>query len=103
MSKGAMLTHRNIAVNAQQSHKFFEEEHPFGEDRCLTVIPLFHVFGMTSCMNLSILNGAAIILLPKFELEEVLQTIKQEQPTTFPECRRCILHLSIIHVRRNTV
>ena len=84
VSKGAMLTHRNISVNAQQSHAFFEEEHPFGKDKCLTVIPLFHVFGMTSCMNLSILNGATIILLPKFELEEVLQTIKEEQPTTFP-------------------
>lgn len=84
VSKGAMLTHRNISVNAQQSHIFFENEHPFGVDRCLTVIPLFHVFGMTSCMNLSILNGATIILLPKFDLQEVLQTIKEEQPTTFP-------------------
>lgn len=84
VSKGAMLTHRNISVNAQQSYAFFEKEHPFGESRCLTVIPLFHVFGMTSCMNLSILGGATIILLPKFELQEVLQTIKDEQPTTFP-------------------
>ena len=84
ISKGAMLTHRNISVNVMQAHAFFKEEHVFGEGRCLTVIPLFHVFGMTSCMNLNILNGATIILLPKFEIEEVLQTIKAEQPTTFP-------------------
>lgn len=84
ISKGAMLTHRNISVNVMQAHAFFKEEHKFGEGRCLTVIPLFHVFGMTSCMNLNILNGATIILLPRFELEEVLQTIKAEQPTTFP-------------------
>ena len=84
ISKGAMLTHRNISVNVLQAHAFFKEEHTFGEGRCLTVIPLFHVFGMTSCMNLNILNGATIILLPRFELEEVLQTIKAEQPTTFP-------------------
>lgn len=84
LSKGAMLTHRNIAVNAQQSYAFFENELRFGEESCLTVIPLFHVFAMTSCMNLSIMIGAKIILLPRFDLEEVLNTIKIEQPTTFP-------------------
>ncbi|HSI67924.1 MAG TPA: long-chain fatty acid--CoA ligase [Planococcus sp. (in: firmicutes)] len=84
LSKGAMLTHRNIAVNALQSQEFFKEETTFGEESCLSVIPLFHVFAMTSSMNLSILNGAKNILLPRFDLEEVLQTIKSEQPTTFP-------------------
>lgn len=83
-SKGAMLTHRNIAVNAQQSDAFFQHELTFGMESCLTVIPLFHVFAMTSCMNLSILIGAKIILLPRFDLDEVLNTIKTEQPTKFP-------------------
>ena len=84
LSKGAMLTHRNIAVNALQAQEFFKDEVIFGEESCLTVIPLFHVFAMTSAMNLSILNGSKNILLPRFDLEEVLETIKREQPTTFP-------------------
>ncbi|ETP68315.1 AMP-dependent synthetase [Planococcus glaciei] len=84
LSKGAMLTHRNIVVNAYQSQEFFKNEVTFGEESCLTVIPLFHVFGMTSAMNLSILNGSKNILLPRFDLQEVLETIKREQPTTFP-------------------
>jgi long-chain acyl-CoA synthetase len=84
LSKGAMLTHRNIVVNALQSQEFFKNELTFGEESCLTVIPLFHVFGMTSAMNLSIINGSKNILLPRFELQEVLETIKREQPTTFP-------------------
>ncbi|MDN7243430.1 long-chain fatty acid--CoA ligase [Planococcus sp. N028] len=84
LSKGAMLTHRNITVNALQSQEFFKQEVTFGEESCLTVIPLFHVFGMTSAMNLSILNGTKNILLPRFDLQEVLETIKNEQPTTFP-------------------
>ncbi|MBB6453258.1 long-chain acyl-CoA synthetase [Salirhabdus euzebyi] len=83
-SKGAMLTHRNIVVNTLQAYEFFKDEITFGEDRYLTVIPLFHVFGMTSGMNLSIYTGSLNILLPRFELEEVLQTIKNLQPTTFP-------------------
>jgi long-chain acyl-CoA synthetase len=83
-SKGAMLTHRNILANVIQSYEFFKNELKFAKEKVLTVIPLFHVFGMTSCMNLSIYIAAETILLPRFDLEEVLNTIKDEQPTTFP-------------------
>jgi long-chain acyl-CoA synthetase len=83
-SKGAMLTHRNILANTIQCYEFFKDEITLGEDRYLTVIPLFHVFGMTAAMNLSIYTGALNILLPKFDLQEVLETIKKLQPTTFP-------------------
>lgn len=50
----------------------------------MTVIPLFHVYGMTVCMNMGILDGSQIILLPRFDLEEVLETIRDTQPTVFP-------------------
>ncbi|MTH55338.1 long-chain-fatty-acid--CoA ligase [Bacillus mangrovi] len=83
-SKGAMLTHRNLVANAYQSHEFFKDDLQIGEEKCLSVIPFFHVFGMTSCMNLSVLTANCMVLLPRFELEEVLQTIKEEQPTVFP-------------------
>lgn len=83
-SKGAMLTHRNLVANVVQPHEFFKSSITLGEERFLTVIPLFHVFGMTSGMNLSIYVGANNILLPRFEIEEVLQTIKEGQPTIFP-------------------
>lgn len=83
-SKGAMLTHYNLVANVYQCHEFFKDHFEVGKDKCLTVIPLFHVFGMTVCMNLSIFTAAEMILLPRFELEEVLNTIKAEQPTNFP-------------------
>ncbi|WP_233879825.1 long-chain-fatty-acid--CoA ligase [Virgibacillus halodenitrificans] len=83
-SKGAMLTHRNLLANVIQMYEYFKDKITLGEDRYLTVIPLFHVFGMSACMNLSIYTGAMSIMLPKFELEEVLHTIKDLQPTTFP-------------------
>ncbi|WP_423246256.1 long-chain-fatty-acid--CoA ligase [Metabacillus hrfriensis] len=83
-SKGAMLTHRNLMANIYQSYEFFKNEVQSGAERCLTVIPLFHVFGMTSCMNLTVLRGNSMIMLPRFDLEEVMQTIKREQPTIFP-------------------
>ncbi|WP_066174765.1 long-chain-fatty-acid--CoA ligase [Bacillus marinisedimentorum] len=83
-SKGAMLTHRNLVANLVQTYMFFKDDIKIGTDRVLTVIPLFHVFGMTSGMNLAVYTASKNILLPRFELEEVLQTIKREQPTVFP-------------------
>ncbi|HZG70914.1 MAG TPA: long-chain fatty acid--CoA ligase [Chondromyces sp.] len=83
-SKGVMLTHRNIVANVVQTHEFFKNEFENGKERCLTVIPLFHVFGMTSCMNLNLYRGNELILLPKFDIEEVLHTIQKEKPTAFP-------------------
>lgn len=83
-SKGAMLTHRNILANVIQTLEFFKHEIEFGKERSLTVIPLFHVFGMSSCMNLCVFTASESILLPRFDLEEVLTTIKQEKPTMFP-------------------
>ncbi|WP_347549959.1 long-chain fatty acid--CoA ligase [Pseudalkalibacillus hwajinpoensis] len=83
-SKGAMLTHKNLIANIEQSLEFFKNEITFGKEKCLTVIPLFHVFGMTSCMNLSIRIGGESIILPKFDVDEVLRTIANEKPTMFP-------------------
>ncbi len=83
-SKGAMLTHRNLVANIYQTKEFYKQNVEKGKERYLTVIPLFHVFGMTACMNNCILMASENILLPRFDLEEVLQTIKQEKPTIFP-------------------
>ncbi|MBS2970097.1 long-chain fatty acid--CoA ligase [Metabacillus sp. KIGAM252] len=83
-SKGAMLSHRNLVANVYQSYEFFKHDVVIGEEKSLSVIPFFHVFGMTSCMNLSVLTASCMVLLPRFDLEEVLQTIKEEQPTMFP-------------------
>ena len=83
-SKGAMLTHRNLVANIYQTKEFFKQIVDKGNERYLTVIPLFHVFGMTACMNNCISMASENILLPRFDIEEVLQTIKQEKPTIFP-------------------
>ncbi|MGG1573967.1 long-chain-fatty-acid--CoA ligase [Fictibacillus sp. NRS-1165] len=83
-SKGAMLTHKNIIANVLQSYEFFKFNIEIGKEKYLTVIPLFHVFGMTSCMNLAIYTASESIMLPRFDIDEVLQTIKKEQPTVLP-------------------
>jgi len=81
--KGAMLTHANISANVQQVHLWMGEPRPEGE-KFLCVIPFFHVFAMTAAMNLGIVTGSELILLPRFELTAVLKTINDQKPTIFP-------------------
>ena len=81
--KGAILTHRNLVVNAAQSRAWLTLRNE-GEERILCVIPFFHVYGMTTAMNLGVLIGAELILLPKFHTKEVLQMISKHRPTIFP-------------------
>ena len=81
--KGAVLTHRNLVVNAAQCRAWLTLRNE-GSERVLAAIPFFHVYGMTTAMNLGILIGAALILIPKFHTREVLKTIDRYRPTIFP-------------------
>ncbi|MBM7661963.1 long-chain acyl-CoA synthetase [Bacillus mesophilus] len=83
-SKGAMLTHYNLVANTLQSAATAQIKTRLGEERVLTISPLFHVYGMTSAMNLTFLNGGNLILVPKFEVEQVVKIIEQTKPTAFP-------------------
>ncbi|KIQ94530.1 Long-chain-fatty-acid--CoA ligase [Anoxybacillus thermarum] len=55
-----------------------------GNESILGVLPFFHVYGMTAVMNLSIMEGYKMILLPKFDVETTLKTIEKQRPTLFP-------------------
>jgi long-chain acyl-CoA synthetase len=81
--KGAILTHRNLVANAAQNRDWLTVRKE-GEERVLAVIPFFHVYGMTTAMNLAVLIGAQLILLPKFHTREVLEFINKYRPTIFP-------------------
>lgn len=83
-SKGAMLTHRNLVANVYQCLANFRDGIRDGEEVVLLVLPLFHVYGMTVGMNLGIAIGANLVMLPRFQLDEVLETIKRVRPTMFP-------------------
>ena len=50
----------------------------------LGVLPLFHVFAMTSVLNDAIETGSEMVLLPRFELKQVLRTIERHPTTIFP-------------------
>jgi long-chain acyl-CoA synthetase len=81
--KGAVLTHRNLVVNATQSRAWLTLKNE-GDEVILAVIPFFHVYGMTTAMNLGVLIGAEQILLPKFHTKEVIRFIEKYRPEIFP-------------------
>ena len=80
--KGAMLTHYNLWANTEQARAWFPTAKE-GHERMMGVLPFFHVFAMTSVMNCAIRIGAEIIMLPRFELEAVMQLIPKKKPTIF--------------------
>lgn len=84
LPKGAMLTHYNIVANTIQSAATGQVKTRLGEERVLTISPLFHVYGMTSGMSVTFYNGGNLILVPKFDVEQVVELIEKTKPTAFP-------------------
>jgi long-chain acyl-CoA synthetase len=83
VAKGAMLTHRNLVANATQIWAW--SELGMGtHHKTLCAAPFFHVYGLTVGMNMSVINGATMVLLPRFTVAETLKTIEQHKPDLFP-------------------
>lgn len=80
--KGAMLTHRNLAGNAIQTRHWLRECRE-GKERFFCVLPFFHIFAMTTCMNLSVYLVSTMILIPRLEAMNLLKQIVMYQPTVF--------------------
>ncbi len=83
VSKGCMLTHRNMVVNATQVYCWYPETR-MGQEVIMTVLPLFHSYGMTCCLNLASAIGATMVLQPRFIVEDILKAIDKWKPTLFP-------------------
>ena len=84
VSKGAVLTHRNLSANIQQIHAWFPDVE-MGHEVCMNALPIFHVFGMTVCMNWTVFSGGALAMVanprdPKL----VAKTIEKHGVTLFP-------------------
>jgi long-chain acyl-CoA synthetase len=78
--KGAMLTHKNLYSNAQDVSDYLK----MGEsDKVITVLPMFHVFCLTVALNAPLMNGATILIMPKFSPKEVFELVKKYELTVF--------------------
>ena len=85
VAKGAMLTHRNLVANTLQVRACFVNlANPSGPDIVMGVLPLFHIYAMTTVMNFSIRGGGTMVLQPRFIVDDVLKAIQRERPHLFP-------------------
>ncbi|HYW31402.1 MAG TPA: AMP-binding protein [Gemmatimonas sp.] len=77
--KGVMLSHRNIVANLVQT----QGDTPMltSDDRVIAVLPFFHIYGMTVILAGALAQGASIVTLPRFDLEQFLRTMQDHRVT----------------------
>jgi len=71
-SKGAMLTHGNLLSNADSLRATWRFSQ---KDMLLHALPIFHTHGLFVATNVTMLSGAGIILLPKFDLNTLFASL----------------------------
>lgn len=84
VSKGAILTHRNLSYNVQQVRDWFTGLEMGGEV-LLAALPFFHIFGLTVCLTWPVAVGAAIVLQPNpRDIDGMIKNIAKHRVTLFP-------------------
>ena len=78
LPKGVMLTHRNLVANVLQSEEVIRME---SDDVVIGVLPFFHIYGQTVIMNMGLHNGAPIVTMPRFDLDQFLGLIEEHRVT----------------------
>jgi long-chain acyl-CoA synthetase len=82
VSKGAMLTHSNLLGGVQQTiDLLIEDPSTFPENgKVVAVAPFFHIFGMTMVLLFGMRHGWNLLLVPRFQADQMMELIKREQP-----------------------
>jgi malonyl-CoA/methylmalonyl-CoA synthetase len=71
-SKGAMLSHRNLAINAQVLHRYWRFQ---PGDVLLHMLPIFHVHGLFVATHCGLLNGSPMLFEPKYDVKRALELL----------------------------
>ncbi|MGN6132451.1 MAG: long-chain-fatty-acid--CoA ligase [Nocardioidaceae bacterium] len=78
--KGAELTHFQLFMNCTVGGDLLGVE---DDDVQIGVLPLFHVFGLSSVLNPTVRWGTTVVLVPRFEPDAVLDAIEKHRATIF--------------------
>jgi long-chain acyl-CoA synthetase len=92
--KGAELTHAGLVANAQIASRTLFDVGP--GDVIMGCLPLFHVFGLTCGLNVSVSSAATLTLLPRFDPAQALAIMARDRVTIFegvPTMYAAMLHL----------
>ncbi len=78
--KGAELTHMQLYMNADIPGRLFGVQ---ADDVVITVLPLFHIFGLSSILNVCVRFGCTMSLIPRFDPAAVLAAVQRDRATIF--------------------
>ena len=82
VSKGVMLTHRNLVANMVQLGGTYSLCRPLTEkDTVIAVLPFFHIYGLVVVMNYGLWKGARLVVLSRFDLEQFLAAMRDRRVT----------------------
>ena len=80
--KLAQLSHRGLLANATQVSTWMNCR--AGQERFLAVLPMFHVFGLTTCLVAPVFNASSMVLMTRFNAPEMLDLVRRERTTVVP-------------------
>ncbi|UMZ73281.1 long-chain-fatty-acid--CoA ligase [Natranaerofaba carboxydovora] len=83
LPKGTMLTHKNLVSNTMQVSSWVPDIEE-GKEVLMGALPFFHVYGMTVGMNLAVYNSSPLVLVPRFDVDQVMKQIQKYKVTLFP-------------------
>jgi len=83
VSKGVMLTHRNVIANVVQNVAWRSADLEPGKNTIFCVLPFFHVYGLTGTLCCSVRVAATMVLLPRFDVEDTLKALHKYRPDLF--------------------
>ena len=81
LPKGVMLSHHNIVANVYQTLTSGEAGCIGDSDVVLCFLPMYHIYGLTVGLNLALIRGCTVVLMPRFDCEASLRAIVEEEVT----------------------
>lgn len=81
--KGAVLTHYNMVVNATQLRYWFRNVYEDGAGKFIGVLPMFHIYAMSTTVNHATITGSSILILSRFDINELIRLVEKYKPNLF--------------------
>lgn len=91
LPKGVMLTHRNLVamLRLMEANEAFSRD-----DTMICVVPMYHLYGLHIVVNLGLSEGATIVTVPRYDLDQFLQVLEKYKVTVAPLVPSLVLTLS---------
>lgn len=81
LPKGVMLTHHNLVANVYQTLTVGEYGALTQDDVLLCFLPLYHIYGLTVGLNLALMTGITLVLMPRFDCQRSLELMIEDSVT----------------------